>query len=122
MRPDLVALANKMARIIWALLVKQENYRTPSEANSIRKFEPELSPAPISICLGPGQTIARHDHCVASAAAMPAPGSEPNLRSSAFERLSVGLHALSHGLLRRSSENKLQGEAKAIHIIKMGLG
>ena len=24
-----VALANKMARIVWALLVKQENYRAP---------------------------------------------------------------------------------------------
>jgi transposase len=24
-----VALANKMARIVWALLVKRENYRAP---------------------------------------------------------------------------------------------
>lgn len=24
-----VALANKMARIVWALLIKQENYRAP---------------------------------------------------------------------------------------------
>jgi transposase len=29
-----VALANKMARIIWALLVKQENYRAPVEAQA----------------------------------------------------------------------------------------
>jgi len=29
-----VALANKMARIIWALLVKQENYRAPAAANA----------------------------------------------------------------------------------------
>ena len=27
-----VALANKMARIVWALLVKQENYRAPVAA------------------------------------------------------------------------------------------
>ena len=25
-----VALANKMARVIWALLVKEENYRAPT--------------------------------------------------------------------------------------------
>jgi transposase len=29
-----VALANKMARIIWALLVKQENYRAPVAAKA----------------------------------------------------------------------------------------
>src|ERR1700745_313605 len=29
-----VALANKMARIIWALLVKQENYRAPVPARA----------------------------------------------------------------------------------------
>jgi len=29
-----VALANKMARIIWALLVKQENYRAPVVAKA----------------------------------------------------------------------------------------
>jgi len=29
-----VALANKMARIVWALLVKQENYRTPVAAKA----------------------------------------------------------------------------------------
>ena len=29
-----VALANKMARIIWALLVKQENYRAPVPAKA----------------------------------------------------------------------------------------
>ena len=29
-----VALANKMARIVWALLLKQENYRTPVAANA----------------------------------------------------------------------------------------
>jgi transposase len=29
-----VALANKMARIIWALLVKQENYRAPVAAQA----------------------------------------------------------------------------------------
>ncbi len=27
-----VAFANKMARIVWALLVKQENYRAPVAA------------------------------------------------------------------------------------------
>jgi hypothetical protein len=30
-----VALANKMARIIWALLVKQENYRAPFAAKAL---------------------------------------------------------------------------------------
>src|ERR1700723_449181 len=30
----IVALANKMARIIWALLVKQENYRAPVAAKA----------------------------------------------------------------------------------------
>jgi hypothetical protein len=30
-----VALANKMARIIWALLVKQENYRAPVAAKAL---------------------------------------------------------------------------------------
>jgi transposase len=29
-----VALANKMARIIWALLVKQESYRAPVAAKA----------------------------------------------------------------------------------------
>ena len=29
-----VALANKMARIVWALLVKQENYRAPVAAKA----------------------------------------------------------------------------------------
>jgi len=29
-----VALANKMARIIWALLVKQQNYRAPVAAKA----------------------------------------------------------------------------------------
>jgi transposase len=29
-----VALANKIARIVWALLVKQENYRAPVAANA----------------------------------------------------------------------------------------
>ena len=29
-----VALANQMARIIWALLVKQENYRAPVAAKA----------------------------------------------------------------------------------------
>jgi hypothetical protein len=29
-----VALANKMARIVWALLVKQENYRAPVAARA----------------------------------------------------------------------------------------
>jgi transposase len=34
-----VALANKMARIIWALLVKQENYRAPVAAKA-RAWQP----------------------------------------------------------------------------------
>ena len=29
-----VALANKMARIVWALLIKQENYRAPVTAKA----------------------------------------------------------------------------------------
>jgi hypothetical protein len=29
-----VALANKMARIVWALLVKHENYRAPVAAKA----------------------------------------------------------------------------------------
>jgi transposase len=29
-----IALANKMARIVWALLVKQENYRAPVTARA----------------------------------------------------------------------------------------
>ena len=29
-----VALANKMARIVWALLVKQQNYRAPIAARA----------------------------------------------------------------------------------------
>ncbi|MEY9595744.1 transposase [Bradyrhizobium japonicum] len=29
-----VALANKMARIVWALLIKQENYRAPVAAKA----------------------------------------------------------------------------------------